>query len=94
VYGSEVIVRERGSKNGTFVNGVRVEAQSGIRHGESVRFGKVEARVEISDSESDLSTAATAFYDHRKYMHEAEEPKPPETQFPVVFEPGGARRNL
>lgn len=68
VFGSEVIVRERGARNGTFVNGVRVQAQSGVRHGQKIRFGRVEARVEIEVATDDDATAITAMDAYRRAM--------------------------
>lgn len=47
VYGAEVIVREHGSRNGTFVAGVRVKAQSGIRHGQCLRLGRIETMLTL-----------------------------------------------
>lgn len=85
VYGTEVIVRERGSRNGTFVNGVRVKAQSGVRHGESLRFGNVEVRVEIERPDNHKPTEVTAFYDHQKVTRDMGQQDEPEQEFPVEF---------
>lgn len=46
-YGTEVIVREKDSTNGTFINGMRIVAQSPVQHGQVIRFGEVEARLEL-----------------------------------------------
>ena len=89
VYGSEVIVRERGSRNGTFVDGVRVTGQSGVRHGQHVRFGTVETRLDIEAADEGSATGISAIEDYRKIMRShAHEPKPPST-FPVVWAPVG-----
>lgn len=37
-------VRDRGSTNGTFVNGDRIEAATGIRTGDIVQFGRIKLR--------------------------------------------------
>lgn len=47
VNGSELIVRDSGSRNGTYVDGVRVEGQRGVRSGQVIRFGGVNALVSI-----------------------------------------------
>jgi pSer/pThr/pTyr-binding forkhead associated (FHA) protein len=66
VHGAEVIVRDLGSRNGTYVNGVKlVNHQAQLKSGQIVRFGAVEARLELDtpaedDSVSDM-TAVHAF---------------------------------
>jgi predicted component of type VI protein secretion system len=47
VHGCEVIVREAGSRNGTWVQGVAVTGQMPVKSGQSIRFGAVEARLEL-----------------------------------------------
>lgn len=47
VYGSELIVRECGSRNGTYVDNVRVQGQCGVRNGQIIRFGRVAAGVQV-----------------------------------------------
>jgi pSer/pThr/pTyr-binding forkhead associated (FHA) protein len=85
VYGPEVIVRERGSKNGTFVNGVRVQAQSGVKHGQIIRFGRVEVRLEL-EPVSDVETSVTALDSLRRLIrHEVNAPEP--TKLPITFAP-------
>lgn len=39
VNGPEILVCERGSANGTFIDGVRVQGQRQIRSGQELRFG-------------------------------------------------------
>jgi hypothetical protein len=87
VNGSEVIVRECGSRNGTFVNRVRVKAQSGVRNREPLRFGKVEALVEIEFPGNDQSTAISALDADRKRLRDVKHLKTAKTSFPVVFTP-------
>jgi hypothetical protein len=41
-----VAVRDEGSTNGTFVNGVRIEAETPLRPGDQVQFGSVRLRYE------------------------------------------------
>jgi len=72
VYGGEVIVRERGSRNGTFVNGDRVREQSGVNHGQRLRFGRVEFRLELDDPAPEEPSATHVM--HRYARAE----KPPE----------------
>jgi hypothetical protein len=52
VSGSEVIVREHGSSNGTFVDGRRVEQQAGVNPGSRLRLGDVEAMIQIEPDSS------------------------------------------
>ena len=70
VAGSEIIVRERGSRNGVFVNGVRVRAQKGVRHGDIIRFGQIEARLDLSRPMNDEATAISAMDELRRYENE------------------------
>jgi pSer/pThr/pTyr-binding forkhead associated (FHA) protein len=81
VYGAEVIVRDCGSRNRTFVNGAQVHTQKGVSHGQTLRFGRVEARVEIVLPAYDGSRATTAIDDYRRWLrqrfHSFAQPKPP-----------------
>ena len=72
VYGQEVIVRERGSSNGTFVDDVRVEGQMPVHHGQVLQFGSVVARVEVEPARSpdETTTDLTAVYEYGKVMRE------------------------
>lgn len=72
VFGEEVIVRERGSSNGTFVDEVRVEGQMPIHNGQMLRFGSVIARVEVEPGRnaSDTSTDLTAIIGYSKAMRD------------------------
>src|SRR5947207_14315734 len=45
--GPEIIVRDLDSLNGTFVDGIRLNKQSQAKSGQTVRFGNVEARLEL-----------------------------------------------
>jgi pSer/pThr/pTyr-binding forkhead associated (FHA) protein len=54
VHGAEVIIRDLDSRNGTMVNGRKLRnQQSSINSGQLIRFGTVEARVEIERGDSD-----------------------------------------
>lgn len=89
VHGSEVIVREHGSRNGTFVDGVRVKAQSGVCHGQRLRFGRVEGIIEIDPPTDEDATGFTAHDDYRRIMHRGPSPATHATPFPIIFAPGG-----
>src|SRR5437588_10927892 len=43
--GSEIIVRDLDSLNGTFVDGAKLNKQSQLKSGQTVRFGSVAARL-------------------------------------------------
>jgi pSer/pThr/pTyr-binding forkhead associated (FHA) protein len=81
VNGSEVIVRDLDSRNGTFVDGVRLNKQSQAKSGQLVRFGSVTARLEIEAGLTQTDgTEITAVYDLRQIMRdkrrEAKKPHP------------------
>lgn len=46
-FGDEIIVRERGSRNGTFLDDRRVQGQAPMKAGQTLRLGAVEARLEL-----------------------------------------------
>jgi hypothetical protein len=80
IYGPEVIVRDLGSSNGTFVNGERLyNQQRELKAGQMVKFGLVEARLELEQpSSSDTATDITAVYSYARYLREQQkEPKKP-----------------
>jgi len=80
VYGTEVIVRDLGSRNGTLVNGERVEAQQQrpLADGQIVKFGAVEARLELASTpdDSDTVTGLTAFHAYERIVRVQEGVKP------------------
>ena len=89
VNGPEVIVRDLGSANGTFVNDVRVERQRPMKSGQTVRFGLVEARLELDLPEwEDAAAEESAVFAARRWeqrlKHEEEMPKP--STDPVTLE--------
>lgn len=77
----EVIVRDLGSHNGTFVNGARLtNQQAQLKAGQTVRFGVVEARLELNEPLSDETvsemTAVRAMQRSvRDQMREEKRPK-------------------
>jgi pSer/pThr/pTyr-binding forkhead associated (FHA) protein len=77
VNGPEVIVRDLGSSNGTFVNGVRLHKQQRqLKNGQLVGFGSVQARLEMEElSKFGHTTDVTAVHAHAKFASE-EEQKP------------------
>jgi len=82
--GADVIVRDLGSRNGTSVNGELLrDAQRPLTHGQIVKFGAVEARLEISyTSTSDPDTDITAVHFHARevaHPHHVAPPAPPVT---------------
>ena len=92
VYGQEVIVRERGSSNGTFVDEVRVEGQMPIHHGQILQFGSVVARVEVEPSRrpDETTTDLTAVYEYGKVMREQRREKKKAAGAHLRIEPSAA----
>lgn len=90
VNGTEVIVRDLDSRNGTFVNGQRLkDQQTQVRTGATVRFGTVEARVEIERPDPrDDATEITAVYTHGRVMTKARRQTQP-TDPAMRLEPSG-----
>jgi len=80
MHGSEVIVRDLDSRNGTFVEGIRLNKQGQIKSGQKVRFGSVEARLELDAARDDSATEITAIYTLGKIMRDQrkaeKQPKP------------------
>jgi pSer/pThr/pTyr-binding forkhead associated (FHA) protein len=77
VFGTEVIVRERGSTNGTFVDGVRVTGQRPVHAGQVLRFGSVEARLEFDTPSPDRSASeVTARWEHSRLIREGQAGEP------------------
>lgn len=87
VHGVEVIVRELGSRNGTFVNGVQVRAQSGVLRRQVLRIGRVEATIEYPEIVEESSTDNTAVFTYRKVAGPLAESEPTPSPLPVVFRP-------
>jgi pSer/pThr/pTyr-binding forkhead associated (FHA) protein len=74
VNASEVIVRDLNSSNGTFVNGVRLKnQQSEVRQGQTVRFGSVEARLDLElVYDNGPASEPSAIYAHDRFTREQE----------------------
>ena len=69
--GPEVIVRDLGSRNGTFVNGVKLSNQQcQLKSGQTVRFGAVEARLELEGLSVGDTTAGTAIHALSRIMRD------------------------
>ena len=81
VYGLELIVRDCGSKNGTFVDGVRVENQQGVQHGHIIRIGTLEMKAEFDDLPSQSSDESLCDYQR---LQDCEE-KPHFKTFPIIL---------
>jgi predicted component of type VI protein secretion system len=62
VCGNEVIVCDHGSSNGTWVAGARVDGQLPAKHGDLIRFGRIEARLELDEVPDGDATAVTATF--------------------------------
>ncbi|MBI4659221.1 MAG: FHA domain-containing protein [Verrucomicrobia bacterium] len=72
----EVIVRDLGSRNGTVVNGRKLRhQQTQAKHGHLIRFGSVEARLELECDPFVPTTTITAAHDYLKFMRESAKPK-------------------
>lgn len=81
VYGTEVIVRDLGSSNGTSVNGARFQNQQRpLLAGQIVKFGAVEARLELDSpavGDTDTATGVTAVHSHARFLRSQQSaPKP------------------
>jgi pSer/pThr/pTyr-binding forkhead associated (FHA) protein len=77
-YGREVIVRDAGSSNGTWVDGCQLRGQTSIRNGQRIRFASIEARLEMPPpAHTGHDTEVTAIYLHTRASQEAlSSPKP------------------
>jgi len=88
-YGTEVIVRDSGSANGTYLSGARINGQSQVKAGQLVRFGNVEARLEMEEPTGfDDSSAETAVYSLKRITRDQRrEAKRPKSDPSVTLEP-------
>jgi pSer/pThr/pTyr-binding forkhead associated (FHA) protein len=90
VNGPEVIVRDLGSANGTFVNDVRLDDQQcQLKSNQTVRFGSVTARLELGQpSYDDTASEETAVFAMRRSMRDQrrEEKKPKPASASATFE--------
>lgn len=92
----EVIVRELGARNGTFVQGRKVESQHPVDSGQVVRFGAVELRVSVPvEDDPGGATSVTAAYALRQPEAPSTHPRPaPNTTSTVVADPTQVLGNL
>src|SRR6185369_8350093 len=70
IHGSEIIFREHGSSNGTWIDGTRVGGQLSAHNGQTVRFGAVEARLEVPPETDDGRTDITAVHLHARVLRD------------------------
>lgn len=76
--GDDLIIRDLGSRNGTVVNGELLHnAQRPLAHGQVVKFGAIEARLEIATApSSDTVTDVTAVHFHAQRKAAPPAPSP------------------
>ncbi len=85
-YGREVIVRDRASTNGIWVGNARIRGQTCVAHGQPIRFGAVEARLEIPPPTfQDYQTEVTAIRLLVRTPRQSD--LAPEPASPVVIKP-------
>lgn len=82
--GEDLIVRDLGSTNGTYLNGQLLRnAQGPLAHGGTIKFGAIEARLELPpvNSSSDTATDITAIHAHARHRNSPPPPAPTATGF-------------
>lgn len=86
-YGCEVIIRDNGSSNGTWVDGRKVRGQTAVHNGQTIRFACVEARLEMPPlpRKERFQTEHTAIYDHARFSRKGTA-APPSTS-PTIIKP-------
>jgi pSer/pThr/pTyr-binding forkhead associated (FHA) protein len=92
VNGPEVIVHDLGSANGTFVDDLRVNKQCQVKSGHVIRFGSVEARLELGpDTWDDSASEETAVFAMGRIMAEQRKesmnPKPADVSATIESSP-------
>lgn len=91
--GAEILVRDLNSSNGTFINAVRISGQAQVKHGQILRIGNVNARLELAQPEGgETASDMTAVYQHAKAVQEArrEREQPQSAPQPVKLDAGSA----
>lgn len=86
--GEDLIIRDLDSRNGTMVNGKLLRAAQGpLAHGEIVKFGAIEARLEIPPrpTNNDTATDVTAVHFH---AHKTAAPQSPAPNPAAIFDAG------
>lgn len=88
VFGTEVIVREKHSTNGTWVDGHRVTGQLPVKVGQVVKLGSIEARLEFEGAErpGDHTEDVTSSWQYTDWVRERSKVPPPAA--PAAPEPG------
>ena len=89
VHGGEVIVRDLGSSNGTFVAAKRLRNQQAQAiSGQIVQFGAIRTRLDLGEPDfSDTATDITTTFGVLKHERKAAMPAGPVEGFREVFEP-------
>jgi pSer/pThr/pTyr-binding forkhead associated (FHA) protein len=80
--GEDLIVRDLGSTNGTYLNGQLLRnAQGPLAHGGTIKFGAIEARVEMLStcSAGDTATDVTAVHAYARHKNSPPPPAPTPT---------------
>jgi DNA-binding winged helix-turn-helix (wHTH) protein len=57
VSGQDISIEDLGSKNGTFVNGARIEGRASLRDGDEIVFGRTRAILRVVDTSASTVTA-------------------------------------
>ena len=84
VYGREVIIRDQASTNGTWVDNCHVKGQTCVSHGQRIRFGSVEARLELpTPAFGEPDTEVTAIH----LLGSVKKDETPQPRQPVVIQP-------
>ncbi len=96
VNGPAVIVRDLGSHNGTWVNGARlVNQQAQLKSGQTVRFGSVEARLDLGEpsfdeTASEMTAVRAVERIARDQRREEKRPKPADPSMKLESPDSGA----
>lgn len=71
--GEQITVQDLGSRNGTYVNGTKIEAKTKVpvKHGDIVRVGPLEVKVEVASA---APAAAAAVDDVSRWLMADDEP--------------------
>lgn len=70
VHGPEVLLRDRHSKNGTWVEKARIDGQGQLKHGQTVRFGSVEAVLSLPELAPRSSSTISAVHLHWQHLRQ------------------------
>ena len=90
VNGNEVIVHELGSRNGSFVNGVRVQAQAAVSHAQIIRLGKIDLRLQLDGEQYDSDASNVTAVSIMRPPKSADHVRPVLANFLCTFSPIGA----